>query len=238
MTYFLTSSPCTVGAPVFNRENGLVDGLRNALPRQLSGLFICSSPDDPERTDRFSQDMKFCFEEAGFSFVSYRVLDGRTRHEAAELLRAANLVILAGGHVPTQNRFFNGIGLRELLQDWNGTVLGISAGTMNSADVVYAHPELEGETGPDFQRFLPGLGLTETVILPHYQMLRDEVLDGLRVFEDVAYPDSMGRRFYALPDGSYLFGNGTAEELRGEAYLIADGVLTQISKNGDTVTLK
>lgn len=238
MIYFLTSSPCIVGAPIFNEENNFVRELRQALPQHLSGLFICSSPDDPERTDRFSQDMKDCFEEAGFTFDSYRVLDRRTQHQAANLIRQADLIILAGGHVPTQNRFFAELNLRTMLQNWDGVLMGISAGTMNSAEVVYAHPELTGETAPDYRKFLPGLGLTNTMVLPHYQMIKNDVLDGLRIFEDIAYPDSMGRRFYALVDGSYLFGKDGAEELRGEAYLIENGALTQISKNGDILVLK
>ena len=238
MRYFLTSSPCIVGASIFNEENNFVQELRQALPQRLSGLFICSSPDDPERTDRFSQNMKDCFEEAGFAFHSYRVLDRRTEHQAAALIQQADLIILAGGHVPTQNRFFAELGLRALLQNWDGVLMGISAGTMNSAEVVYAHPEREGETAPDYRKFLPGLGLTKTMVLPHYQMIKDDVLDGLRVFEDIAYPDSAGRRFYALVDGSYLFGKDGTEELRGEAYLIENGTLTQISRVGDTLILK
>ena len=101
---------------------------------------------------------------------------------------------------------------------------------MNSAETVYAHPELPGEaTDPAYRRFLPGLGLTQKMILPHYQMLKDETLDGLRVMEDIAYPDSCGRRFYVLVDGSYLYIDGRCETLCGEAYLLADGVLTQIT---------
>ena len=89
------------------------------------------------------------------------------------------------------------------MRSFDGVLVGISAGTMNSAEVVYAQPELEGEaTDPNYQRFLPGLGLTKKMILPHYQMLKDEVLDGLRVMEDIAYPDSQGRRFYLLVDGA------------------------------------
>mgnify|MGYP007084615366 CR=1 FL=1 len=88
-----------------------------------------------------------------------------------------------------------------------------------------------------FQRFLPGLGLTKKMILPHYQMLKDEVLDGLRVMEDIAYPDSQGRRFYLLVDGSYLYIEDGREEVFGEAYLLADGKLSQISKLGESVLL-
>ena len=100
---------------------------------------------------------------------------------------------------------------------------------MNSAEVVYAQPELEGEAvDPSYERFLDGLGLTECMILPHYQDLRDQTLDGLRIFEDITYPDSLGRQFYALPDGSYLYGENGVERICGEAWLIQDGVCRKV----------
>jgi len=145
-----------------------------------------------------------------------------------KLLRVL-FVILGGGHVPTENAFFREIGLREAFQGWNGIVMGISAGTMNCAELVYAMPEEPGEAlDPAYQRFLPGLGLTKKMLLPHYQEIKDGLLDGLRVMEDVACPDSMGRVFYCLPDGSYFRIENGQEELRGEAWRLADGVLTAL----------
>ena len=60
-------------------------------------------------------------------------------------------------------------------------------------------------------------------------MIREDELDGLRVFEDIAFPDSLGKTFYAIPDGSFLLIRDGREELRGEAYRIRDGVMTQVS---------
>lgn len=237
MIYFLTSSSVIPGTDILNPKNGFVAELQRVFTPGMKALFICSDPDGYERTDRFSASVRDSFVKAGFTFSRFKVLDHRTEAQAEKLVFEANFIILAGGHVPTQNRFFAEINLRDLLKNWNGVLMGISAGTMNSAEVVYAHPEREGETAPGFRKFLPGLGLTKTMVLPHYQMIKDDVLDGLRVFEDIAYPDSMGRRFYALVDGSYLFSDGTNEELRGEAYLIENGALTQISKNGDILVL-
>ncbi len=186
----------------------------------------------------FASATKQTFEKAGFQFDSFTSLDSRNEDKAAELVGDSNLIILSGGHVPTQNRFFNKIGLRGLLKNYNGIVIGISAGNMNSADVVYTHVEREGEAiDPEYQRFLTGLNLTKIMLLPHYQDIKDDVLDGLRVFEDVAYPDSVGRTFYAIPDGSYLFIDSGREELRGEAYIINDGALRQISIDGEFVTV-
>ena len=109
---------------------------------------------------------------------------------------------------------------------------------MNSANVVYAQPEEPGEAvDPDYQKFLPGLGLTKHMTIPHYNQDKDSTLDGLRLYEDITCPDSMGRQFYVLVDGSYLLGRDGREELRGEAYLIEDGSIRQICREGDAVLL-
>lgn len=175
---------------------------------------------------------------SGFHFGSFTVLDGRNQEQAAQFTDKAQFIILAGGHVPTQNRFFQQISLKRLLHSFDGVLVGISAGSMNCAEVVYAQPELEGEAiDPNYTRFLPGLGLTRTMLLPHYQIIKDEVLDGLRIMEDITYPDSCGKKFYALVDGSYLFIDNGMEKICGEAYRIADGTLSQISTLENSVVL-
>lgn len=234
MILFLTSSPCVAGEAALNPANGFVDALREVLPEGPRCLFVCSDPDSPELTDRFAEDMAGAFAQAGMEFSKMAVCDGRNEEDAGWLLGESDLVILAGGHVPTQNAFFQRIGLRELLEGYEGVVMGISAGTMNCADEVYAQPELEGESvDPDYERFLPGLGLTDLQIVPHYQETKDNIIDGRRLYEDVTLPDSRGRCFLALVDGSYVLSDGEETELRGEAYLIEDGELRQISEEGD-----
>jgi dipeptidase E len=238
MICFLTSRTDEPETGRLNPANHFADELRRRYPRSCSALFLCSDPDSWETTDFYAAMLKKSFEDAGFVFQSFRTLDGRNEAQAAELVTGANLFILAGGHVPTQNRFFQRIGLKELMADAAGIVIGISAGSMNSAETVYAQPELDGEASdPAYQRFLPGLGLTKTMLLPHYQALKDAPLDGLRVMEDITYPDSMGRIIYAIPDGSYLLIDHGREELRGEAYAIRDGVRSRISDPCGAVTL-
>ena len=106
--------------------------------------------------------------------------------------------------------------------------MGVSAGSMNAAAEVYVQPEMEGESiNPDFRRWLPGLGLTHTNLLPHYQQVKDWYLDGKRLFEDITYADSHGHAFYALVDGSYLYIENGREKLLGECYRISDGRIVQ-----------
>ena len=238
MIAFLTSSHHIEGQPDLNPANGFASELLKALPRPCQGLAVCSDPDDHERTDFFCHSVREGFEVSGVVFDDVQILDRRNQDRAAELVQGAELIILMGGHVPTQNRFFGEIHLRKVLEDYDGVIVGISAGSMNSADVVYAQPELEGESvSPDYQRFLSGLNLTKTMLLPHYQKVKDDLLDGMRLFEDITFADSKGRKFYVLPDGSYLYIRDDREELRGEAWLIEDGAMRKISEEGDTVAL-
>ena len=238
MICFLTSSPILRESNQLNPANEFILELKRCLKPNARALFVCSDPDLHERTLSFAHAVRAAMERAGFSFFCFEILDGNNREIAGELVRSADFIILAGGHVPTQNRFFQEIGLGELLRDFGGVILGISAGTMNAAETVYAQPEEEGEAvDPNYQRFLTGLGLTKAQILPHYDSTRHDVLDGLRVFEDVAYPDSLGRCFYALVDGSYLLIRDGREVLHGEAFRIRDGVLSRVCKKGEALDL-
>lgn len=109
---------------------------------------------------------------------------------------------------------------------------------MNCAETVYAAPELEGEAiDPDYKRWISGLGITKVNILPHFQSLKDEILDDLRLIEDITYADSMGHEILALNDGSYIVVDGDNETVYGEAYSIKDGCMKQICENGKTVSL-
>lgn len=239
MRYFLTSSLCFYGKPEIDPSNGLMERLHAALPDPIRGLLICSDPNAHERTVFFGNEIKAGFENAGFSVASYEFLDGQNADRAKELLDRSNLIVLSGGHVPTQNRFFKQIRLKELLKTFDGTLIGISAGSMNCAKIVYAQPEEPGEAiDPSYVRFLPGLGLTETILLPHYQAYRDDILDGLRVYEDITYPDSYGRCFYAIEDGGYLYGDGMGEWLFGAAYRIENGTLTPVLHGGESLRIR
>ena len=240
MTLFLTSSPCVYLAPraILNPENQFIANLERVLPPHPKCLFICSAPDDPGFTDRVSREMAAAFEEAGLPFSGLSTLDRRNQEEAEILIWNSDLILLAGGHVPTQNAFFNEIGLAEIIANYQGVVIGISAGSMNCADPVYAQPEEQGESSPDFPRFLPGLGLTKVQILPHYQQVKDYMLDGLRLFEDITYADSFGQQFFVFPDGTYLLKEKGHETIYGEFYLLQDGQMKHMAHCGDVTVLK
>ena len=242
MIVFLTSSP-TGSLDDSHNVNGLdemnhfVDNLKKYWKECAKCLIITASPDEYEANNEMTDFFAEVMEDAGLSWSEFLLWDGRDEVMSKEEFDSFDVVILGGGHVPTQNQFFHEIGLKEKLQGFDGIVMGISAGTMNSAEVVYAQPELPGESvDPSYVKYMDGLGLTKIQILPHYQMVKDFELDGRRLYEDITFEDSFGNQFLVLPDGSYLLSEDGVETVWGEAWLLSDGKMQKICENDEALT--
>ena len=199
---FIPTGPLDGSRPVdgLDEWNDFVVNLKKVWKESSRCLMIAASPDCFRENEEMTTFFAGAVQRSGLTVSSFDVWDHRTTDVSEEALCSYDVIFLGGGHVPTQNAFFQQIGLREKIRGFNGIVIGISAGSMNSADVVYAQPELPGESEDSgYLRFLPGLNLTKTMILPHYQMVKDTILDGKRLFEEITYPDSLGREFLILP---------------------------------------
>ena len=132
--------------------------------------------------------------------------------------------------MPTQNKFFKSINLKEIIKKTKAVILGVSAGSMNCADIVYAQPELEGEAlDLMYKRYIKGLGLTKISILPHYGDEDRKVLDGMDIEKDISLLDSKKHGFIAYPDESYILQIGNKAKLYGEGYLYLNGEKTKIN---------
>lgn len=218
-------------------DNGFLDKLKGLWNAPAKVLVIASAPDAFEINDSIKDIFTQSFALSSLDVEAVGLCDGRNPDIICNL-SSYDVIILAGGHVPTQNKFFHDISLKDNLKGFDGILIGISAGTMNCASIVYAAPEAEDESiDPNYKRFIPGLGITELNIFPHYQKVKDEILDGKRVMEDITYPDSMGHTFYALIDGSFVYRENETETLYGECYQIQDGVICKICELGQHLVL-
>ena len=219
-------------------DNGFLLNLQKRWKDNSDVLIISADEDAVEINDSIVNTFAKALPMSGLSIKRIIICDKRNI-DIAGAADDFDVIILAGGHVPTQNSFFKKIRLKDHIKDFDGILIGISAGTMNSAETVYAQPELEGEgIDRNYRRFLHGLGITKLMILPHYQNLKDDILDGKRLFEDITYPDSYGREFYALVDGSYLLIENGITTLFGEAYLIKDGNVKQICEKDRNICIR
>lgn len=230
MRYYLCSSLVDYSKMKLHNEHYWIEDLLKHISFPCHALLVASSPDDIEKTRHYAQEIVDVMNKHNLCLSGFDVLDRTSAKFTKELIEKADIIIAMGGYVPTQNAFFQEIDLKKHLQNFNGIWISSSAGSMNSATLVYAQPELEGEVIDSmYQRFVPGLGLTEKMILPHYSSWKNEVIDGFRLLEDVTYPDSQGHTFYLMEDGSYVLGDTEEEieEVVGEYYILCDGVIVQ-----------
>ena len=237
MTLILTGSPTRFGEDRFTSDNGFLATVKAELPPKPRVLMISAAPDDRAFTDSVLEGMTLCVRNSGIEPSKITMLDRRNCKRAASLIRRADWIVMCGGHVPTQNRFIHEIGLKELLRGFDGLIMGCSAGSMNCADIVYSHPELHGEAANrGYSHWLRGLGLTRIQIIPHYYQVRDYLLDGRRLFEDVIFPDSYHHSFYTFPDGGYIVVKDGRETLYGTAWEISNGRMRQICNENQVYT--
>ncbi len=215
----------------FGNVNGILDLIKKLTPKQENFVFVASTEFNYEATDIYAKVTFESFQKT-FPFINYTILDGRTKNNARKIIENADFIFLCGGHVPTQNKFFKNINLREIIKNTNALIVGGSAGSMNCADVVYAQPELEGEsTDPNYKKYIQGLGLTNISILPHFEQRSNWSLDGKDLLKDISIPDSKIRPFIAYSDGAYIYDNEKTQIMYGKAYLFDNGSFQQISQD-------
>ncbi len=217
--------------------NGLLKTIRSSWKKNSNVLIISGSPFFYDKNDSVVSCLKESFSLSELSSSEFLMCDERNK-EIINRLSEMDVLILAGGHVPSQNAFLKELKLKERLSYWDGLLIAWSAGSMNCAEVVYAGPELPGEAiDPDYQRWISGLGITGINIFPHFEELKEEILDGMRLIEDITYSDSMGQEIIALNNGSYIVVDNDVETLYGEAYSIKDGEQKQICEDGKWIQL-
>ena len=213
MKLFLTSE---IGATIkingkrcpgkIDNRHGFLDLLKTHLRRTERMLYISAYADDHLCiTEWFSTTIESLKKE-NILFRDNVLVNGKNAHLLPTMLTDTDVVFLSGGHLPTQNQFFADICLKEQLKNYDEIIVAQSAGSMNCASNVYVCPEIPGEaTDPDFQRFRPGLGLTDLHVIPHYNVNRFMQLDGMRFYEDIIAPDTFRFPLYLLTDGSFFY---------------------------------
>ena len=217
--------------------NGLLKCIKDVWEKDSKVMIISGSPEYFDKNDSVLFCLKGAFSLSELGTSEVLMCDERNK-EIIERLPEIDVLILAGGHVPTQNSFMKTIGLKERLQSWDGLLIAWSAGSMNCAEMVYAGPELPGEAiDPNYQRWICGLGITKTNIFPHFETLKDEMLDGMRLIEDITYSDSMGHEIIALNNGSFIVVDNGTEVLYGGAYSIKNGEQRQICTDDKWIQL-
>lgn len=205
---------------------------------QMRGLIIAAYPNRYDGNDEMCDYFRKAFESCDIKFSTFDLCDDRY-HFTRKDIQSYDLIVLAGGHTPTQNKYFKDIDLKEKIKGFDGIVVGISAGSMNLAENVYFQPEEPGESGSLFIKDGKGLGLSDIKLTPHLQMIRKINLDGKSLVYDLIVEDSKTRKILGLNDGSYVYiGEDDKPLIYGEAYMIKNGDIIKINNDNEIIEYK
>ncbi len=210
---------------------GFFTDLKKEWPESANVLFVPADPSNKDDNECQIKRVIDAFKYSDLAVTEVKTLDESSGQALPGLVAWSDVIYLGGGHVPTQLAFMKRLGLKNALKDYQGIVIGLSAGSMNCAYNVYIAPELEGEAkDPNFVRFSEGLDLTNIEIIPHAESIRNTTIDGLRFIEDIVLPDSFGSRFYLIEDGSYFKAKNGKTTFKGAGEIIEDGKISTLKQ--------
>ncbi len=210
-----------------DNSNGFVDQINQLLGNNKDNtiLYIAADPNDFAKVDNYSALLFEGFRLSGISFSNYLVLDNRTKDRASDFVRNADIIFLSGGDTFSEMTFFKEINLSELLNDYDGIIIGQSAGSINLAKSVYNSPENGDDSEPVY---FDGLGLSDINIEPHF-VLETEGFDEMQMYQRKhLIEESNNRDIYGLTDGAHILQIGDNINIYGNTFLIKDGHISQI----------
>ena len=217
-------------------DYNFVENLGKYWRENSSVLIVTSDPEDVNLNKIVEKRLDVAFNLAGLSVSVVKTLDNSNMDKAFELVRNSDVVILGGGDGNLQNDFFKKIMLKNLLTGFPGIIISMGCGSTNCAENVYLVPEYEGQVKTlDYRKFTDGLGLTDISIIPHFSTLKTFVIEGKNLIDEVVFPDSVGRCFYLIDDGSYFLIDGDVITFHGVGKALENGTIrtidTAVSEN-------
>lgn len=242
-TIFLTSSvggykKTEKGKVAINIDNSnhFVDELKKIKPKWKNFVVVCSDPDGYQKTDEYASIYFKAFNLDGFGIENMTVLDHRFKGDVEKAIMEADVVFLSGGYTPKQNAYLKEIHLDKILKDYDGIVIGQSAGSMNLAETVYCPPDILEDLSDDYKRSFSGVGLTNIRIMPHMNIAKcDNIGNSGKNTYDFLIEDSFKFPVYGIFDYGFIeIKDGKAISF-GKTLLFKDGKEIELCKENEKV---
>ena len=215
----------------FNEHDDFKEKLIKDMKRDLisydSIVFICSSPNEYQKSDYYFNSSIKWLESGGIKFNDYCLLDNRiNKIEANRYIKNSSCIVLMGGITRDQMVYLRECDLIESLQNHNGVIIGISAGAINLAVNSLC---LEEPKNADSIRYV-GLGLTDKTIYPHFSIDDHEIVNELTRYTK----DSV---IYGICECSAIIERENETIFIGEVYEISNnkivkGIINEKIDNG------
>lgn len=177
-------------------------------------IFIPGGMGKNSKTDRYANTDVSWFKEIGIDIRNVDIFDINIKQdEIKKKMQKADIVFLMGGDTIKQYEFLCEYNLVELIKEFKGIVIGVSAGAINLCNTSLCSKDLED--GVNETKIYKGIGRINYTIEPHFDMNNKVLLN------DELYPISGRLKIYGLPnDGGLRIENDSSKIVKGKIYLI------------------
>lgn len=221
-----------------NNSNHFIDRLKAISPKYNKLVFIASNPDGNIKTDKYSKNLFDSLNLDNFEIKDLTIIDHRFSGNIEQAILSADLIFLAGGNVPMQNKYFKEINLKQILKKYNGVLVGQSAGSMNCSKIVYTQPEDDEEfDDPTYNRQISGLSLINFSVMPHMNVANLVDEKGHPSVMQMCLEDSHALPHYGICDYGFIEISGETITAYGKTFLIKDGKCTEICADNEHILL-
>ena len=221
-----------------DNSNHFIDRLKAVIPKIKNFVFIASDPDNADITDEYANLTVGSLNLDGFGIENLIVIDNRFKGDMNKTIRSADVVFLAGGNVPIQNKYFKEINLKSILSKYDGVLIGQSAGSMNCSKTVYTQPEEDEEfEDKNYQRKISGLGLVDFAIMPHMDSANNVDEKGHPSVMQMCLEDSFDIPHYGIYDYGFIEIESNKAISYGKTLFIKNGKCVELCGDKEKVEI-
>lgn len=207
-------------------SNEIAIKLKEDLKGKSSVVFIASSPSSYDENDMYvngnndtvvglKNHLKQVMDIKDIAVIDERI----NRENAKEIILNADVVYLLGGDPLTQFEYIKSNQFDQVLKEYDGIILGTSAGAMNMAKRGYYSKD--NDCPNTF--FYDALGIVDVTIDPHFDIENKEQVKDALTF-------SKEHVIVGVPNSSAIcFKDGKTEYI-GQCYIFEDGMMNVKNK--------
>lgn len=229
----------------FDNNNAFGHGLGEMFKRELTDtksiVFVPGGVDKIQKAKKYIPVFIEHFKNIGIQFDNIELITpDLSKHEAQEMIKNASFVMIMGGNPFKQKELCSKLDLLRELQNYNGVMLGFSAGAMLMSKYIIITPC--SEEYPDFQ-IDQGLNLDNISIYPHNntsdEIYPETLIVGNNIYkkEDLVKVAKDYGDFYLLQDNIRENGLTDVSVIKSsngilEYYIENDGKVWKATKDG------
>lgn len=238
----------------FNTKKAFFSELERKLKEDLSGtkrIVYIPGSNTPEKIakafNKYIPAFTEHFKNIGIEFENVECITPEMDPVTAqELVMDSNMVMMMGGNPFLQKELYESKGLTQILKNYNGVIMGFSAGAMNMSKYIIITPC--SDEYPDFD-IRPALNLDELSIYPHNNFDGDIFPEYIDMGGEITRTSDLLKvaqqfgNFYCLQDHQLADERTNVSLIRccgNEIQIITEnnGKVFEVSKDGIAITEK